>query len=223
MKSLSLSLLLFAFVSIPASAEFRTLVSADGKAMKAELVSHARGKVTIRREDGKEFEVSPSIFCKQDQEMLEAWMKETDPKINYRLKAEASKKVASSTEYSTSNYYEVTVRNDGQDAIKGITVMYRVLYENYGRQHMQEGEHLLEQNLEFNRTLALRTDTQSFSRSKSNRNSGMRGCLIRVLDPKGNVILDWGTNEVGMKGVTWESTNPKEEGGTEPGNKVEIR
>lgn len=71
--------------------------------------------------------------------------------------------------------------------------------------------------------MVLKSDTISFSRSKSYRNSGMRGCLIRVLDPKGKVILDWGTNEVGMKGVTWESTNPKEEGDDEPGNQVEIR
>lgn len=139
MKSLFASLVIMAAVSQPVSAEFRTLVSAEGKAMKAELVSHSKGKVTIRREDGKQFEVDPAIFCKQDQDMIAAWMKENAAKVDYRLKADATRKVASSTEYSTSNFYEVTVRNDGQEAIKGITILYRVIYEKYGSQRMEEG------------------------------------------------------------------------------------
>ena len=83
-----------------------------------------------------------------------------------------------------------------------------------------EDEYLLDQELEFNRTLILRTDT--FRESRGKRGSGVKGCLIRVLDPKGEVILDWGADEVGMKGVNWENTNPERERDVGGGN-VEIR
>lgn len=200
---------------------YRTLVSNDGKSIKAQLVSHAQGKVTIRREDGQEFEVDPAIFCKQDHEAILKWMEEQPVKIDYRLRAGANKKAAGSTEYSARWYYELTLRNDGQEAVKDIRVLYRILYENHGRKKMQEGEHLLEQELEFNRTLVIKSETIRFSRSKSNRNSGIQGCLIRVLNSQGEVILDWVSNELGMKDVSWETTEPKESGG--PGPEVEIR
>ena len=221
MRSLIFSTIITAAVCFPAAAEFRTLVSDDGKAIKAELVSHAGGKVTIKREDGQQFEVDPSIFCKQDEEAIQAWIKENPPKIAYRLRAGATKKVAGSTEYSSSMYYEVTLRNDGQQAVKGIKILYRIIIEKYGSERMKESEHLLEQDLEFNRTLVLKSEVEAFSRSKSNRNSGMKGCLVRVLDPKGEVILDWVSNDIGMKDITWESTNPKDP--NKPDNKVEIR
>lgn len=200
---------------------FRTLVSNDGKSIKAELVSHSGGKVTIRREDGNQFEVDPAIFCKQDLAAIQEWMKANPAKIDYRLRAGATKKTGSSTDYSTDWYYELTLRNDGQEAVKGIKILYRVLYESYGDSRMNEGEHLLEQNLEFNRTLVIKSETVSLASKRSSRNSGMKGCLIRVLDPNGEVILDWVSNEVGMKDVTWESTTPKEPG--QQGPEVEIR
>lgn len=222
MKLLPLILSVFALVAPLMGAEFRTLVSDDGKAIKAQLISHAKGKVTIRREDGHEFEVDPAIFCKQDHEAILQWMKAQPVVIDYRLRAGADKKTASSTEYSASWYYEFTLRNDGQEAVKGIKILHRILYENYGRERMEEGEYLLEQDLEFNRTLVMKSGTIQVSRSKSNRSSGIKGCLIRVLDPEGKVILDWVSNDLGMKDVTWESTNPKEPG-EEAGPDVEIR
>ena len=222
MKSLTPCLLALVVASLPSFAEFRTLVSNDGKSMKAELVSHAGGKITIRREDGKTFAVDPAIFCKQDQEMIAAWMKENAPDIDYRLKADATKKETSSTDYYGTWEYEISIRNNGQEAVKGITVLHRVVYEAHGRQRLEEGEYVLDQDLEFNRTLIIRTDPVRVWRSKHNRNSGVKGCLVRVLDPKGEVILDWGTDAVGMKGVTWESTNPRDHR-EEEREKVEIR
>lgn len=53
-------------------------------------------------------------------------------------------------------------------------------------------------------------------------NDGIKGCLVRVLDPKGGLILDWVFRDMGMKDVTWESTNPKNHC-EEPEAKVEIR
>ena len=178
MKSLVPILLASALLSLPAAAEFRTLVSDDGKSMKAELVSHADGKLTIKREDGKTFEVNPSIFCAQDEEMIAAWMKENPAKIDYRLKAEANKKVAKSTEFSTTSYYEISLRNNGQQAVKGITVMHRILYSEGSRRRPIEDEYVLDQDLEFNRTLIIKTDT--FYESRSTRGRGVKGCLIRA-------------------------------------------
>ena len=199
--------------------EFRTLVSSDGKSMKAELVSHNGSKVTIRREDGKEFELDPSIFCKQDHESILLWMKENPPKISYDFEVDATKKVQSSSEYSRSWVYEIGVRNDGQQAVSKIKVMYRILYQPYSSERMLEGEYFLEQNLEFNRNLVITSDT--FDIPKSVR-GGIKGVLVRILDEKGDVITDWVSRDTGMKGVNWESTNPKKPG-EEAGPKVEIR
>ena len=221
MKNTLCATLVMIITCLSCMGEMRTLVSSDGKSMKAELLSHDGTKVKIRREDGKEFELDPSIFCKQDHESILAWMKANPPKIDYRLRGGATRKNEKVSDYTTNSHYELTLRNDGQEAVKDITILYRILYEKYGSERMEEGEHKLEQNLEFNRTLVLRSEKISFSRSSSYRNTGMRGCLIRVLDPKGEVIMDWVSNDVGMKGVNWESTNPKDP--NEPGQKVEIR
>jgi len=210
---------------LPSLAEFRTLVSNDGKTIKAELISHAKGKVTIRREDGNQFEVDPAIFCKQDQEAIQKWMEGEPAKIKYDLEIDVDKKVQDRETHGegsseTSWVHEVSVRNDSQDTIKGIKVLYRVLHESWGETHMLEGEHLLEQDLEFNRTLVITTDPVRIWRSRESRN-GIKGCLVRVLDPKGQVIADWVSRDAGMKDVTWESTNPRNH--CEPEKKIEIR
>ncbi len=226
MKRIALISLILGFSSLPAAAEFRTFVSDSGQAMKAELVSHSGGKVKIRREDGKEFEVNPAIFCKQDHEAILNWMKSEPEVINYDFEIEVDKKMRDRETHGegsseTSYVHEVKVRNDAQAKVTGIRVMYRVFHESWGETHMIEGDYLLEQELDFNRTLIVTTDPVTIWRNRHSRN-GIKGVLVRVLDPKGNVVTDWVSRDAGMKNVTWESTNPKDHC-EEPEDRAVIR
>ena len=213
---------------IPAAAEFRTFVSSNGQAMKAELVSHSGGKVKIRREDGKTFDVDPAIFCKQDHESILNWMKSEPEVINYNFDIEVDKKVRDRETHGeggseTQWVHEISVRNDAQATVTGIRVQYRVLHESWGETHMLEGDYLLgdDKELGFNRTLVVTTDPVTIWRNRHSRN-GIKGVLVRVLDPKGNVVTDWVSRETGMKNVTWASTTPKDHC-EEPEDRAVIR
>jgi hypothetical protein len=41
---------------------------------QARLVSHRKGKVTLERADGKQFEVDPAVFGTDDQAYIKQWM-----------------------------------------------------------------------------------------------------------------------------------------------------
>ena len=226
MKSITSIALALCFCSLPAAAEFRTFVSDSGQAMKAELVSHTRGKVTIRREDGKEFEVDPGIFCKQDEEAIRNWMKSEPATINYDFDIDVAKKMRHRESHGegsseTSWVHEISVRNDAQETVKGIVVKYRVFHESWGETHMMEGEYRLDQDLDFNRTLIVTTDPVQIWRSRDSRN-GIKGVLVRVLCPKGEVITDWVSRDAGMKKVTWKNSTPRDEC-EEPEDRAVIR
>lgn len=44
--------------------------------------------------------------------------------------------------------------------------------------------------------------------SESYRNNKLKGCLVRILDNNDKVIMDWVSNDFGMKEKTWENTSP---------------
>lgn len=213
----------------PAVAELRSFVSSTGESIKAELVSHAAGKVRIKREDGREFEVDPAVFCKEDEKIIRDWMATQAELASYRFRFNADKKVMDRDSYSgagscTRWAYEISLTNDQQNAVNGITVKYRVLYNN-GEDRMMEGQHVLDQQLEFNRSLVVTTETVELYKDRDSsyyRNAGLKGCLVRVLDPQGRVVADWVSNDVGMRDKTWENTAPRDECAP-AGPKAEIR
>ena len=217
MKTLFQIVLCLVLALVSASAEMRTFVSNSGKAMKAEIVSHLDGKVKIKREDGKEFEVDPTIFCKEDQKFIASWMEKNQEAVDYRFTLDADKKVIDRTGDSTSSYtkwaYEISITNTSQDPVNNLKIQYRVLYYSYSDK-MIEGEALLKQDLKFNRTLVVTTIPVSIYKSKysSSRGGELKGCLVRILDSEGNVIEDWVSKEVGMKGKTWKNTEPRKDG-----------
>lgn len=226
MKFSLLLAVLLVVVILPGKAEFRTLVSSDGKSIKAELVSHSKGKLTIRREDGNEFEVDPAIFCKQDQEAIASWMKSEPATLNYDFEINVAKKMRNRETNGeggseTTWVHEISIRNDAQESVTGIQVFYRVLHESWGENHMMEGNYVLDQNLDFNRTLVVTTDPVTIWRSRDNRN-GIKGVLVRILDPKGKVISDWVSKDIGMKDVTWQNTTRREEV-AQPGERAVIQ
>ncbi|MFK7850261.1 MAG: hypothetical protein AB8D78_04710 [Akkermansiaceae bacterium] len=204
--------------TVLASAEMQTFVGDNGQTMKAELVSHSGGKVKIKRNDGKEFEVDPSIFREADTKIIRKWMASEPETIRYDFKIDAEKKMvdrdgtAGSSGY-TKWAYEISITNASQDTISDLKIFYRVFYY-YSSDKMIEGEEALKDDLAFNRSLVIKTTPVSIYRSRYSSNSrknGLKGCLVRIVDSNGKVVQDWVSKEVGMKGKIWQNTNPREQ------------
>ena len=233
----------FAFLSQPAAAVERTLVSNDGSTIVAELVSHNGGKVKIRRSDGKEFEVDPAIFCKKDREAISQWMAKTPELINYSFDVEMDKKkldgVSSNDGYtrvkSSDWVYEISIKNRSKDTVNKLKVEYRVFFTNKADSgsyyyavdastQMVDGSLELKQDLAYNRTLVFSTDKVKIDMVTEyygdRRKDELKGCLIRILDPAGNSLGEWTSAELWMKDKTWSATTPRKKGG---GGAVIIR
>lgn len=219
----------FVFSSL-ANAEIRAFTNDNGSIIQAELVSHQGGKVTLRRADGKEFTVSPEIFSTEDEAHIKAWMAKTPAIQNYNLKIVAEKK---RVEGKSNNYgykrvkndlwsFLVTVSNNSQEAVSNLDISYRVFYTNSadgtysstsGRPDysMVEGTERMNAELAFNRTFITTSPVQIdlVDYGYGNRyKDEVKGCLIRITNQSGDVVLDWCSPEVAMKNKTWSNTNP---------------
>jgi hypothetical protein len=195
---------------VPAAGEIRGYLSNAGEVIKAELISHSGGKVKIKREDGREFDVDPAIFSPEDQKHIRSWMATQAETIRYGFNIAAKKKLMD-REGSSGNWsYEISITNTSQQAVRNLRVQYRVLYETYA-DRIIEDETMLKEDLKFNRTLVITTKPLSIYKSRySNYRSGeLKGCLVRILDNDGKVIKDWVSSDVGMKEKHWGNTSPQ--------------
>jgi len=217
-------------------AQMRAFTNDNGTVIQAELVSHQGEKVKLRRADGREFEVIPSIFSDEDEAHIKNWMARTPATRNYNLRIATAKKKIEGT---TQNHgykrvkndlwsYLISLTNNSQDSVSKLTVKYRVFYSNVADGEysasssdgpplrMIEGEAKLDAELAFNRTLEVTTtpiQIDSVNYSYGNRyKDSLRGCLVRVLDEADNVVMDWVSPETTMKGKDWFNTNPKSGG-----------
>lgn len=228
-----------------ASAEIRAFTNDNGTVIQAELVSHQGGKVTLKRLDGKEFSVDPSIFSADDEAHISAWMAKTPAVKNYNLKLSAEKK---KVESNTRNYgykrvkndlwsYMITVLNSSQIPVSNLSIKYRVFYTNsadgsYSASsdermafRMVEGSSKLKEELAYNRSMQFSTtpvqidvvDYDYGSRYKDE----VKGCLVRITDEDGKIVIDWRSPEVAIREKTWENTTPG--GGDHEGKSVIIR
>lgn len=89
---------------------------------------------------------------------------------------------------------------------------------------MIEGTAGLNEELAFNRSLQFSTtpveiDVVDYDYGNRYKDE-VKGCLIRITDNAGKIVLDWRSPEVSMKEKTWENTNP---GGARGGRGVIIR
>lgn len=228
-------------------AQTRAYTNDNGSVIQAELVSHRGDKVKLKRTDGKEFEVSPSIFSDDDEAFIRKWMAKTPATQNFNLRVGAAKKKIEGT---TTNLgykrvkndlwsYVVSITNNSQDSVSKLTVKYRVFHSNvadgeysastYDAQlRMIEGKAKMDGELGFNRTLEVTTtpvhlDLVNYSSGGSRYKDSLRGCVVRIEDEAGNVVLDWVSPEVTMKGKTWANTNPAKRGADAPAGSVIIR
>jgi hypothetical protein len=220
-----------------AHAEFRDFTNANGNVIRAELVSHKAGKVKLKRADGKEFEVAPTVFSLDDQTFIKEWMKKNPETIAYRLDISADKKkVAGDTKNMGYKLVKnekwsflISLKNISRDPASNLTVKYRVFYSNaadgsysasssdQSSLRMVEGEGKLEAELDYNRTMQVTTtpvqiDTVDYDGGGSRYKDELKGCLVRVLNPQGEVIVDWVSPQTSMNSKTWANTTPAKDG-----------
>jgi hypothetical protein len=215
------------------NAQMRPFTNDNGTVIQAELVSHKGDKVKLRRTDGKEFEVNPSIFSNEDEDFIKTWMARTPAAKNYNLKIAISKKKMEGNSMNLGYKrvkndmwsFVLAVTNNSQDAVSNLTVKYRVFYSNAADGtyssfddrsplRMVEGSEKLEAELPFNGTREVTTtpvqiDVVDYEGGGYRYKDQLKGCLVRIVDEAGNVILDWVSPEVGMKGKSWLNTNPQ--------------
>jgi hypothetical protein len=221
------------FLIAPLQGETHTFTNSSGKAIKGELVSHKKGKITLRREDGKEFELAPTAFSTADQEFIAEWINATPEHIDYKFRIIGGKHKLSGTT-SNSAYsrlkneqwsYKISITNQAQNAVTDLTIHYRLIhrdssYSKKGVDQMSEGIEQMDVDLAFNRTLVITTKPLTLS-SASYTYSGTRykdellGCLVRIKDQQNNVIIDWVSSGLSMKDKTWSSTSPRGKDGGE--------
>ncbi len=226
----SLFLILTAFLH----AELRDFTGSNGKVIKASLVSHKAGKVTLRREDGKEFTVEPNVFGPDDQVYIQKWMKKTPQTVDYNFRIEAKKEKASGNRsnlgYKTVKNekwaYRVKISNLSRDTVSGLTVKYKIFYSNRadgefsaGSYDLKDlavvrGEAKLSSELAYNHTMEFATkqvqiDVVDYDGYKSRYKDELKGCMLRIVDPKGNVVADWKHSTSHLTSLTWDSTEPQ--------------
>jgi hypothetical protein len=150
---------------VHASAEIRGFLSSSGEVIKAELISHSGGKVKIKREDGREFDVDPAIFASEDQKHIRNWMAAQAEAIRYGFNIVAKKKLMDRNGSSGNWAYEISITNTSQEAVKNLRIQYRVLYVSY-TDRIIEDETMLKEDLNFNRTLVITTKPLSIYKSR---------------------------------------------------------
>lgn len=238
-----MSLAVFAaFAASPlVHAQSRPFTNDNGTVIEATLVSHNGDKVKLKRTDGKEFEVNPSIFSNDDEAYIRKWMGKNPATKNYNFRIAATKK---KMEGNSRNYgykrvkndlwsYVISVTNSSQETVSDLTITYRVFYTNaaegsYSASSMDriplkmvEGTSKLEAELAFNRALDITStpveiDIVDYDGSGYRYKDELKGCLVRITDNAGIVVFDWVSPEVSMKGKTWLNTNPASRDGRNP-------
>jgi hypothetical protein len=199
------------FLSLtPLHAEFRVFTNSNGSTIEAEILSHKDGKVTLRRVDNKEFEVNPEIFSADDQKYISAWMAKTPVLVAYKFRIDGEiKKTKHKNSSYFDAYYVISVTNQSQDSQSNLQFDYRLLYKtsDTGSIEVEEGSEILDANLDFNRTFVITSKSVSISNYYKGK---VLGCLMRVSDNSGKVVLDWVSPNLSMKGKAWYNTNPND-------------
>lgn len=222
------------------SAEMRPFTNDNGTVIEAELVSHKGDKVRLKRTDGKEFEVNPSIFSAEDEAYIKNWMAMNPAIKNYNFKVVTVKKKMEGNSVNMGYKrvkndlwsYVISVTNNSQDPVSNLTVKYRVFHSNAAEgsystyserpsMKMVEGSSKLETELAFNRILEIVTtpvqiDVVDYDGYGDRYKDELKGCLVRIVDQADNVVFDWVSPEVSMKEKSWLNTSPSKRGDSKP-------
>lgn len=233
LKLLSYVLACLAGTAFSVFGEMREFTSVSGQKLKAELVSYRGNDVTLKREDGREFKVTPAAFGLDDQIYIKEWMAKTPEAKSYSLRIDAEKKKMDGTQVNMGYKkvknekwaYKVTMTNLSRDTAENLTIKYKVFYSNYADGEfdasasdvtnlgMVEGEVKVREALPYNKTLEFITkevqvDIVDYDYYEKYKDS-IKGTMVRVLDSNGKVVADWVMPISFLKGKTWDNTDPQ--------------
>jgi hypothetical protein len=223
------------------TSEFRAFTNDNGDVINAELVSQSKGKVTLRRQDGKQFTVDPSVFCDNDQDYISKWLKKNPEEVRYNLVITCNKKKVEGNSQNLGYKrvkndlwsYIISVKNNSVDTVSGLTIQYRMFFTNNADGYyssyssdgsaykMIEGSVKMDTELKFSQVLDVTTtpvqiDLVDYSYSRSRYRDELKGCLIQIVDSNNKSVMEWASSEASMKGKTWANTDPnnKDKGGS---------
>lgn len=243
MKSIIPILLLMLGSAGMLRAELREFTSTNGKTMKAELVSHKGGKITLQRGDGVKFEVLPNVFGPDDQIFIKDWMAKTPETISYNFRFKADRKKVDGRSRKVDYYrvknekwvYEVSVTNLSRDEASNLKIKYRQFRSNQADGTYRadsddqsdwitdSGEVTVKAPVGFGKSMVFQTKQMQIDHVDSSYwdydwQDRILGVMIQVEDPNGNVVAEWAEPVNTLKGKTWASTEPKK--GQQTGNVI---
>lgn len=210
-------------------AQMRDFTSSQGSRIRAELVSHKGGKVTLKREDGKTFAVAPSMFGAADQRYIAAWMENNPPSISYRFDIEVDKEKLSGDRVDLGYKkvknekwaYQVTITNTSRDTTDKLKVRYKLFYSNYADGEFSasssdrtgmavvSGQTDIKTPLRFNQSKefiskSVTLDNVDYDYSPRYKDS-LKGIMLRIEDSRGQVVCDWVMPITYLAGKNWDS------------------
>lgn len=216
----AVTLAIYGLIGSQARAEFHTFTNSNGEVIRAELISHKQGKITIKREDGRQFELDPGIFSDVDQLVIQEWMAKTPAKVSYDFEIKGSKKLVSQGKHATWAYV-ISTTNKSTDTVSKLTFSYRLVFKNSwtdSRLDFRDGSQTLTEDLETDKTFILTTAPIKLPKHNKQEDDVV-GCLLKISDMQGNVIEEWVSGGPAMKGITWD-TKPPEDKTPKPGTGV---
>jgi hypothetical protein len=207
-------------------AELREFEDKFGRIIRAELVSHKGSEgdtITIKKADGKSFEVKIDLFSEKDRVLLREWMKKVPATVSYGFRFEVAKQKASA---SASFSYDLKITNLSRDTVEGLTLKVRTIYRRslysssnyipYGDDYYGYGSGLLGKEesvpipgkMKFNQTASFSTEAQRYS----------EGVLIQVIDAKGEVVGEHRRTGTKLASLKWEDGKQRKKAtrGTKP-------
>ncbi|MFT5467556.1 MAG: hypothetical protein ACI8UO_002661 [Verrucomicrobiales bacterium] len=225
-----------------AHGEMREFTGANGKTLKAELVSHTEGNITMKLADGREITVLPNIFGPDDQLFIKGWLEktpETVPVVKYNFRFEVDRKKVSGRTKTEGSYliknekwvYEVQLTNLSRDTAKNLTVMYRQFRSNHADGDSSafssaksdwvtdKSEIKVAAAVDYGKRIEFKTkemkiDRVDYQYGNYDYKDEIKGLMIRVVDANGNVVSEWAEPVNTLKGKTWENTSAKKDGGS---------
>ncbi len=148
MKSMIAGALVCLAVATAFGDDYRTFTDTEGRSIKAEIVEFnpSTGKLLIKREDGKQVWVSPSIFCENDRNYIRSWAQSrkivSEKALQVTVELIKDDDASSKTVYETSAKHErgrcsgtvkghvaakVVLKNLTDAPIQGLSIEYRFL------------------------------------------------------------------------------------------------
>ena len=133
------------FIMASPSASFgegtlHTFTTPDGRSLNATIKAHNErtGKIQIKREDGKELWILPTVFSEPDQEYIQQWivsdqfMSPMKFKITGKKRSEKVTDRPGFSDQNTEVTYEITLENKTDFPLADLKIEYRTFILNQG-------------------------------------------------------------------------------------------